>query len=248
MGHRGGQAVWGEHDKGRSCSRKHVGTNGCTCTIERPGRDRQETWDMQGERGWSQGRDEGRALTRVCSSESPVSAAMRHSVVGSGCLFTLQKWYSRISSCSSVGITGFSMAISSWGRAMGPGTAERGQCHCSSWEWPVGPHLLSPRFAIRVPTGLPPPAVASGCSRAQLPSQRHARELSWERQPPSYCCLSFLSAASTRQQCPALSCLTILSWQEAAGCSALPWCCIYSQSDSHGNDSCLQPYLGLGVT
>lgn len=112
---------------------------------------------MQGEWGWCQGRDEGHTLTRVCSSESPVSAAMRHSVVGSGCLFTLQKWCSRISSCSSVGITGFSMAISSWGRTMGPGTAERGWCHCSSWEWPpVGPHLLSPRFAIRVPTSLAP--------------------------------------------------------------------------------------------
>lgn len=111
-----------------------------------------------------------------------------------------------------------------------------------------GATFAEPQICHPCPHRPPPPAVASGCSRAQLPSQRHARELSWERQPPSYCCLSLLSAASTRQQCPALSCLTILSWQEAAGCSALPWCCIYSQSDSHGNDSCLQPYLGLGVT
>lgn len=142
---------------------------------------------MQGERGWCQGQDEGHALTRVCSSESPVSAAMRHSVVGSGCLFTLQKWYSRISSCSSVGITGFSMAISSWGRAMGPGTAERAWCHCSSWEWPVGATLAEPQICHPYPHQPPPPtpAVASGCSRAQLPSQRHAREFSWEHQPPA---------------------------------------------------------------
>lgn len=93
---------------------------------DRPGQAGDGHTGMQGERGWCQGQDERHALTRVCSSESPVSAAMRHSVVGSGCLFTLQKWYSRTSSCSSVGITGFSMAISSWGRAMGPGTAKRG--------------------------------------------------------------------------------------------------------------------------
>ena len=115
----------------------------------------------QGEQGRCQGGGEGHALTRVCSSESPVSAAMRHSVVGSGCLFTLQKLYSRISSCSSVGVTGFSVAISSWGRAMGPGTVERGQCHYPSWEWPgLSPSLPSPS----------PPAprspVASGHSRA----------------------------------------------------------------------------------
>lgn len=112
----------------------------------------------QGEQGWCQGGGDGCTLTRVCSSESPVSAAMRHSVVGSGCLFTLQKLYSRISSCSSVGVTGFSVAISSWGRAMGPGTAERGQCHRPSWEWPVGPHLLSTRFAIPIPSSSPLPS------------------------------------------------------------------------------------------
>lgn len=39
----------------------------------------------------------------VSSSERPASAAMRHSVVGSGCLLTLLKLYSRISSWSSVG-------------------------------------------------------------------------------------------------------------------------------------------------
>lgn len=155
MGHRGVQAVWGE--KGRGCCEgdrrvqvyDRETRTGQAGDVEHRGM--QEQW------GWCQGQDEGHTLTRVCSSESPVSAAMRHSVVGSGCLFTLQKWYSRISSCSSVGITGFSMAISSWGRAMGPGTAERGWCHCSSWEWPVGPHLLSPRFAIRVHTNLLPP-------------------------------------------------------------------------------------------
>lgn len=40
-------------------------------------------------------------------------------MVGSGCLFTLQKLYSRISSCSSVGVTDFSVAISPgwWGQA-----------------------------------------------------------------------------------------------------------------------------------
>lgn len=39
----------------------------------------------------------------VSSSERPASAAMRHSVVGSGCLLTLLKLYSRISTWSSVG-------------------------------------------------------------------------------------------------------------------------------------------------
>lgn len=106
----------------------------------------------QDKQGWCQGGGEGYTLTRVCSSESPVSAAMRHSVVGSGCLFTLQKLYSRISSCSSVGVTGFSVAIFSWGRVMGSGTVERGWCHCPSWDRLVGPHLLSLRLAIHVPT------------------------------------------------------------------------------------------------
>lgn len=154
---------------------------------------------MQGQQGWCHGGGEGHTLTRVCSSESPVSAAMRHSVVGSGCLFTLQKLYSRISSCSSVGVTGSSVAISSWGRAMGPGTVERGQHHCPSWEWPVRPCLLSPRFAIPIPTSSPSP-VASGRSRAQLPSQRHAGELSREPQPPRNSCLSFLTVVTARQQ------------------------------------------------
>lgn len=39
----------------------------------------------------------------VSSSERPASAAIRHSVVGSGCLLTLLKLYSRISTWSSVG-------------------------------------------------------------------------------------------------------------------------------------------------
>lgn len=104
-----------------------------------------------------------------------------------------------------------------------------------------GVTLAEPQISHLCPHQPPLPtlAVASGCSRARLPSQRHARELSWEHQPPSNSCLSFLTAVTTGQQCPALSCLTILSWQEAAGCSALCWCRIYSQSDSHGNDSCL---------
>lgn len=42
-------------------------------------------------------------LTWVSSSERPASAAMRHSVVGSGCLLTLLKLYSRISTWSWVG-------------------------------------------------------------------------------------------------------------------------------------------------
>ena len=165
MGHRGVQGVWEEHERCRGRSRNHVGRQkGAGGMIESWGQDRQEMQGecvgrrgMQGEQSWCQGRGEGRTLTRVCSSESPVSAAMRHSVVGSGCLFTLQKLYSRISSCSSVGVTGFSVAISSWGRAMGPGTAERGRCHCPGWEWPVGPHLLSPMFAIPVPISSPLP-------------------------------------------------------------------------------------------
>lgn len=146
-----------EHERCRECSRKRVGRQeGAESTVESWGQDRQEMRgecvgcrNMQGEQGWCQGKGKGHALTRVCSSESPVSAAMRHSVVGSGCLFTLQKLYSRISSCSSVGVTGFSEAISSWGRAMVPGTVERGQCHCPSLQWPVGPQLLNP---IPIPT------------------------------------------------------------------------------------------------
>lgn len=170
-------------------------------------------------------------------------------MVGSGCLFTLQKWCSRISSCSSVRITGFSMAISSWGRAMGPGTAERAWCHCSSWEWPVGATLAEPQICHPYPHQPPPrpqlwPLAAAGLN--SLPKGMPGSSAG--STSPQQLLSHLLTAASTRQQCPALSCLTILSWQEAAGCSALPWCCIYSQCHSHGNDSCLQPYLGLGVT
>lgn len=42
-------------------------------------------------------------LTWVSSSVRPASAAMRHSVVGSGCLLTLLKLYSKISTWSWVG-------------------------------------------------------------------------------------------------------------------------------------------------
>lgn len=130
----------GKHERCRKCSKKHVGEQkGAGSMTESWRYDKQEMWGkpvghrgMQGDQSWCQSRGKGHTLTRVCSSESPVSAAMRHRVVGSGCLFTLQKLYSRISSCSSVGVTGFSVAISSLGRAMGPGAAERGQCHCPS--------------------------------------------------------------------------------------------------------------------
>lgn len=104
-----------------------MGTEDTGCMMKNRGQGRQElcrvqrhVWRKQDQ---CQGEAEGCTLTRVCSSESPVSAAMRHSVVGSGCLFTLQKLYSRISSCSSVGVTDFSVAISPgwWGQALQKG-------------------------------------------------------------------------------------------------------------------------------
>lgn len=131
--------------------------------------------DIQGEQGSCQ--DQGCTLTRVCSSESPVSAAMRHSVVGSGCLFTLQKLYSRISSCSSVGVTGFSVAISSWGKTIGPSTVERGWRHCPNWERPRGHTCGAPDLPSLCPPAFPS-LVASGCSRVHFPSQWRARDLS----------------------------------------------------------------------
>lgn len=163
---------------------------------------------------------------------------MRHSVVGSGCLFTLQKLYSRISSCSSVGVTGFSASISFW--AMGPGTAERGQDYCQ--DQVDTKSVLAELQASQSPPA-PSSPVASGCGRAQLPEG-----LRWEPcpLPAAPASLSWLW-----QQHSQPSRLTIPSWQELQPllCRATSaGCCIYSPPDSRGVDSCLRPYLGLGVT
>lgn len=194
---------------------------------ESQGQDRQEMWGkrlgprgMQGEQGWCQGGGKGCTLTRVCSSESPVSAAMRHSVVGSGCLFTLQKLYSRISSCSSVGVTGFSVAIFSWGRAIEPGTVERDRHHCPSWGWPVGPRLLSPRFAIHVPTSSPPPQwPLAAAGHISLPKDMLGGSARSPSTPATPALVSLLRQPHTNSS--QLSCLTIFSWQETAACPLL---------------------------
>lgn len=61
--------------------------------------------ETRGRRGTRQSRrtQEAWGLTCVSSSVRPASAAMRHSVVGSGYLLTFLKLYSRISNWSSVG-------------------------------------------------------------------------------------------------------------------------------------------------
>lgn len=51
MGHRGVQAVWRKHEKGRGyCGKPVQGTYGCRCMIERPGQDRQ-MWGTEACRG-----------------------------------------------------------------------------------------------------------------------------------------------------------------------------------------------------
>lgn len=234
------------------CGKPWLWAKGAVITGERAlemqGQGRQEAYGelvghrgMQGKQSWCSGGDEGCTLTRVCSSESPVSAAMRHSVVGSGCLFTLQKLYSRISSCSSVGVTGFSASISFW--AMEPGTAERGQGYCQGR---VDTRSVLAELHLRHPSHhqLPlPQRPLTAAGHNSLPEG-----LCWEPcpLPAAPASLSWLW-----QQHSQPSCLTIPSWQERQPplCRATSaGCCIYSPPDSRGDDSCLRPYLGLGVT
>lgn len=113
----------------------------------------------------------------------------------------------------------------------------------------VRPHLLGLRFAIPIPISSPlpsglwlwqdatlfPKAHQGAQLGAQAPQQLLPRfphcddctptEPSWAASP---------SLAGRKQQ--PLLCLVFPRW------------CIYSQPDSCGDNSCLQPYLGLGVT
>lgn len=65
-----------------------------------------------------------------------------------------------------------------------------------------GATLAEPQICLPHPHQLPLPVV-SGHIRAQLPSQKHARKLSQEPQPPSSSCLSFPTVATACQQHPA---------------------------------------------
>lgn len=100
-------------------------------------------------------------LTWVSSSERPASAAMRHSVVGSGRLLTLLKLYSRISTWSSVGPLAVSTDMVPAGlRGRGSGGAERGGAQGGT-EVGARPHALSPRDCPRPQS--PGCAVPGGC-------------------------------------------------------------------------------------
>lgn len=170
-------SLWGHKITGRVMKNRGQGRQE-GCRVQR------HVW---GEQGQCQGEAEGCTLTRVCSSESPVSAAMRHSVVGSGCLFTLQKLYSRISSCSSVGVTDFSVAISPgwWGQALQKGAGVIAKAETG------GTLLAEPQLRHPCHQQLPlPQRPLAEAGHSSFPSPA----------PPDSACLSFPVAVAA---CPA---------------------------------------------
>lgn len=96
----GSDAGLGSQGAGRNADRSGGRRPGGSRGRGRPSPSRDLGCPERRERGRA-GRSPG--LTWVSSSERPASAAIRHSVVGSGCLLTLLKLYSRISTWSSVG-------------------------------------------------------------------------------------------------------------------------------------------------